>query len=434
MKLSERFLVGFAAVRTNKMRSLLTMLGIVVGVAAVLAMIAIGDGAKLMVLEDLEKLGGANHFRLSRVNWIQRGNRWVRNRSNEYLEYEDVLAIEAECPSVIGVWPRINYYNILVLANGDAEKRTGVIGTSTFYPIGMNWHVGRGRFISENDISNRTKICVLGLEVATELFGEKDPIGEEVKIVLDSSGEFGGWRRNRVVERFTVVGVMQRRGTTVRYGSGGGWSIDNRLLLPVTTMQERLVGHTHIPTFSIQARQIDLIDKTVEEVKAVMRKRHRNQDDFLRVSLMSQEFEQLDKTSKIIKIALGSIAGFSLLVGGIGIMNMMLVSVTERSREIGLRKALGAKRRDILFQFLVEAVFMCSVGGLLGVGLGIFAGQGMANIAVKVVKVIPEWPTVISAQWMVISVAFSAVIGIFFGVYPAIKAAWLSPIEALRAE
>ena len=434
MRLGEGFLIGFTAVRTNKMRSLLTMLGIVVGVAAVLAMIAIGDGAKLMVLEDLEKLGGANHFRLSRANWIQRGNRWVRNRSNEYLEYEDVLAIEAECPSVIGVWPRINYYNILVLANGGAEKRTGVIGTSTFYPIGMNWHVGRGRFISENDISNRTKVCVLGLEVATELFGEKDPIGEEVKIVLDSSGEFGGWRRNRVVERFTVVGVMQRRGTTVRYGSGGGWSIDNRLLLPVTTMQERLVGHTHIPTFSIQARQIDLIDKAVEEVKAVMRKRHRNQDDFLRVSLMSQEFESLDKASKIIKIALGSIAGFSLLIGGIGIMNMMLVSVTERTREIGLRKALGAKRRDILFQFLLEAVFMCGVGGLLGVGLGIFAGQGMANIAVKVVKVVPEWPTVISAQWMVISVAFSAVIGIFFGLYPAVRAARLSPIEALRAE
>ena len=200
MKLSEGFLIGFTAVRTNKMRSLLTMIGIVVGVASVLAMIAIGDGAKLIILDSFEKIGGASHFRLNRNPWIRKGDRWERNRSSEYLEYEDVLAIEAECPSVIGVWPRINYYNILVLANGGAEKRTGVIGTSTFYPIGMNWHVGRGRFILENDISNRTKICVLGLEVATELFGEKDPIGEEVKIVLDSSGEFGDWRRNRVVE------------------------------------------------------------------------------------------------------------------------------------------------------------------------------------------------------------------------------------------
>ena len=153
------------------------------------------------------------------------------------------------------------------------------------------------------------------------------------------------------------------------------------------------------------------------------------------ISILSHKCQHaLDKASKIIKIALGSIAGFSLLVGGIGIMNMMLVSVTERSREIGLRKALGAKRRDILFQFLLEAVFMCGIGGVLGVGLGIFAGQGMANITVKVVKVVPEWPTVISAQWMVISVAFSAVIGIFFGLYPAVRAARLSPIEALRAE
>ena len=200
------------------------------------------------------------------------------------------------------------------------------------------------------------------------------------------------------------------------------------MLLPLTTMQERLVGHTHIPTFSIQAKRIDLIDK------AVMRKRHRNRDDFFRVSLMSQGFEQLDKASKIIKIALGSIAGFSLPVGGIGIMNMMLVSVTERTREIGLRKAVGAKRRDTLFQLLVEAVFMCGVGGLLGIGLGIFAGRGMANIAVKVVKIVPEWTAVISLQWMVISVAFSAVIGIFFGLYPAVKAARLSPIEALRTE
>ena len=434
MKLSEGFLIGFTAIRTNKMRSLLTMIGIVVGVVSVLAMIAIGDGAKLIILDSFEKIGGASHFRLNRNPWIRKGDRWERNRSSEYLTYEDVLAIEAECPSVSGAWCRINYYNILVLANGGAEKRTGVIGVIPFYEIGMSWGPQQGQFISEADITNRTKVCVLAADVSEALFGEKNPIGEEVKVVLDYDGESGGWRPNRVAERFTVVGVMQRRGTTVRYGSGGGWSIDNRLLLPVTTMQERLVGHTHIPTFSIQARQIDLIDKAVEEVKAVMRKRHRNQDDFLRVSLMSQEFESLDKASKIIKIALGSIAGFSLLIGGIGIMNMMLVSVTERTQEIGLRKALGAKRRDILFQFLLESVFMCGVGGLLGVGLGIFAGQGMANIAVKVVKVVPEWPTVISAQWMVISVAFSAVIGIFFGLYPAVRAARLSPIEDLRAE
>ena len=168
--------------------------------------------------------------------------------------------------------------------------------------------------------------------------------------------------------------------------------------------------------------------------QTVIRRRHRNRDDFFEIWEVHRSMDELDKVSSIIKIMLGSIAGFSLLVGGIGIMNMMLVSVTERTREIGLRKAVGAKRREILLQFLIEAVFMCGVGGLLGIGLGIFAGQGMANIAVKVVKIVPEWPAVLSVQWMVISVAFSAVIGIVFGVYPAVKAARLSPIEALRAE
>ena len=430
MKFCEGLLIGFSAIRTNKMRSLLTMLGIVVGVASVLAMIAIGDGAKLLVLEDLEKLGGANHFRLYRNDWIKKGGRWEPNRSGEYLTYEDVLAIEAECPSVSNAWCRINYYNILVLANGGAEARTGVIGTIPLYEIGMSWGPERGRFISEADITNRTKVCVLATDVSEALFGEEDPIGEEVKVVLDHEGWSGGWRPNRVAERFKVVGVMRQRGKVL----GGSWNLDDRLFIPLTTMQERFTGDRHVRSFSIQANSVDHIDQAIDEVRAVLSKRHRNQDDFFKIDVPKAKFAQFEKVSRLIKIVLGGIAGFSLLVGGIGIMNMMLVSVTERSREIGLRKALGAKRRDILFQFLVEAVFMCGAGGLLGVGLGIFAGQGMANIAVKVAKVVPEWPAVISVQWMVISVAFSAVIGIFFGLYPAIKAARLSPIEALRAE
>ncbi len=430
MKLSEGFLIGFTAIRTNKMWSLLTMIGIVVGVASVLSMIAIGDGAKLIILDSFEKIGGANHFRLNRNPWIRKGDRWEPNRSGEYLTYEDVLAIEAECPSVSGAWCRINYYNILVLANGGAEKRTGVIGVIPFYEIGMSWGPQQGRFISEADITNRTKVCVLAADVSEALFGEKNPIGEEVKVVLDYEGWSGGWRPDRVAERFRIVGVMRRRGKVL----GGSWNLDDRLFIPLTTMQERLTGDRHVRSLSIQANSMNHIDQAIDEVKAVLRKRHRNRDDFFKIDVPKEKFAQFEKVSRLIKIALGSIAGFSLLIGGIGIMNMMLVSVTERTREIGLRKALGAKRRDILFQFLLEAVFMCGIGGLLGVGLGIFAGQGMANIAVRVVKIVPEWPAVISVQWMVISVAFSATIGIFFGVYPAIKAAWLSPIEALRAE
>jgi len=169
-------------------------------------------------------------------------------------------------------------------------------------------------------------------------------------------------------------------------------------------------------------------------VRTVIRKRHKNQDDFIRIREMRAGMEQLQKISKMIKIALGSIAGFSLLVGGIGIMNMMLVAVTERTREIGLRKALGAKPLDILAQFLIEAVIMCGVAGAIGIGLGIFAGEGMAMIAVKIAKIVPEWPSVVSMQWVMISVSFSAAVGIFFGMYPAIKASSLPPVEALRKD
>ena len=223
---------------------------------------------------------------------------------------------------------------------------------------------------------------------------------------------------------------MDKRGRSLRFG----WDLDNIVFLPLTTLQERFTGNDYITTLTVITKDIDLINKGIEEVKTVLRTRYHSQDNFFRIRSMKEGMEQLMKISQAIKIALGIIAGFSLFVGGIGIMNMMLVSVTERTREIGLRKAIGAKSQDILFQFLVEAVVMCGVGGLLGIGLGVGAGYGMANIAVKIVKVVDEWPSIISPEWMVISVAVSALIGIVFGVYPAMKAARFSPIKALRTE
>ena len=431
MKLSEGFSIGLRAIGINKMRSLLTMLGIIVGVASVLAMIAVGDGAKTLVLQDADKLGGASQFSMWRGGWIKKNGQWVRNRSSEFLKYDDVVAIEAECPSVELVIPRIpRWGGVLVQAADGSESRTGYNGVDSHFPIGMNWEVGSGRFFTETEFNDRQKVCVIGSELATELFGDDDPIGKEIKVARSADWEVKWEERERVMVRFTVVGVMGTRGRSLRFG----WNLDNILFLPLTTAQERFTGNDHVTMFTVKAKHIDLIDKAQEEVKAVMRKQHRNQDDFFHIWVLNESMEQLNKISWVIKITLGSIAGFSLLVGGIGIMNMMLVSVTERTREIGLRKAIGAKRRDILFQFLVEAVVMCSVGGLLGIGLGIGAGYGMANIAVKIVKVVPEWPAVISTQWIIISVAFSAFIGIIFGVYPAVKAAQLSPIEALRTE
>ena len=433
MRLFEGLSIGISAIRANKMRSLLTMLGIIIGVAAVLAMIAIGDGAKVIVMKDAQKLGGANQFTMYRTWYKQVNGRWTRVRSNEYMEYEDVLAIEAECPSVSAVTPRIpEWRGSLIQAADGSETRAGYNGVDATYKIAMDWDLQEGRFISDEDVQNATKICVLGDEVATELFGETSPLGQEIKIAK-GSGRYDKWGRRdskRSTERFTVVGTMMPRGRSLRFG----WSYDNLVFIPISTVQERFTGNDRIQDIVVYAHTVEDVPKAIEEVKAVIRKRHKNQDDFIRIFEMRSGMAQLEKISKMIKIALGSIAGFSLLVGGIGIMNMMLVAVSERTREIGLRKALGAKSVNILAQFLMEAVILCGVGGAIGVGLGMFAGEGMALLAVKIAKIVPEWPAVISTQWILISVSFSAMIGILFGLYPAVKASSLSPIEALRTE
>ncbi len=433
MRIFEGLSVGISAIRSNKLRSLLTMLGIIIGVASVLAMISIGDGAKEIVLQDAQKLGGVNQFTMYRSSYKRVGSRWMPNRSNEYFKYEDVLAIEAECPSVKVVVPRIpEWRGVQIQAADGSETRSGYNGVNASFSEAMDWKIQEGRFISDEDIENKAKICVLGTEVALNLFGNKSPINQEIKIGR-GGGRFDRYGRGdqvRIAERFTVVGTMEGRGRSLRFG----WNLDDMVFIPITTAQERFTGNDHIVMLSVHANTVDDVPKAIEEVKAVMRTRHKNQDDFFSLRDMREGMAQLDKISKVIKIALGSIAGFSLLVGGIGIMNMMLVAVSERTREIGLRKALGAKRLDIMLQFLIESVVMCIIGGAIGVGLGYLAGEGMALLAVKIVKMVPDWPSVISMQWVIISVSFSALIGISFGLYPALKASALSPIEALRTE
>ena len=433
MRLIEGLSIGISAIRANKMRSLLTMLGIIIGIASVLAMIAIGDGAKEIVIQDAQKMGGATRITLYQTSYKRENNRWVRIRSNEYMEYEDVRAIEAECPSVSTVTPRIaDWRGVLMQSPDGSETRAGYNGVDASYTTAMDWDVQEGRFITDGDVENAARICVLGDELATELFGNESPIGQEIKIVkrISYRDQWGRRTRRRSTERLTVVGTLMPRGTSLQFG----WSYDNLAFIPVSTVQERFTGDDELGSIMVFANNVDAVPKAIEEVKTVIRKRHRNQDDFIRIRAMRSGMAQLEKISKMIKIALGSIAGFSLLVGGIGIMNMMLVAVTERTREIGLRKALGAKSLDILAQFLMEAVIMCGVGGAIGIGLGIFAGEGMAMLAVKIAKIVPEWPSVISMQWIMISVSFSAAIGIAFGMYPAIKASTLQPVEALRKD
>ena len=432
MRIFEGMSVAISAIRRNKMRSLLTMLGIIIGIASVLAMIAIGDGAKEIVRQDVQKLGGANQFFVLRSRHKRVNNRLVRIRHNEYLKYGDVLAIEAECPSVSAATPQIwNWGGVLIQAAGGTETRAGWNGVDANYTTIMDWNLKEGRFITDEDVRNASRVCVLGDEVATALFGDKSPLGQEIKIARDSDyhNRFGVKKEGRrFTERFTVVGTFVPRGTNLRFGV----SFDSLAFIPVSTSQKRFIGTDEVQNITVHAHSVKDVPKAVEEVKSILRKRHRNQDDFIYIFEMHKGMAQLDKISRIIKITLGSIAGFSLFVGGIGIMNMMLVAVTERTREIGLRKALGAKSLDILLQFLTEAVIMCGVGGAIGVGLGMLAGEGMAMLAVKIVRIVPEWPAVISLQWILISVSVSAIIGISFGLYPALKASSLTPIEALR--
>ena len=417
MKLYEGILTGLSAILQEKMRSALTMFGIIIGVAAVLAMLAVGEGAKRIVMREFEKYG--SHFTVRRNPWIWRGDRVFPNRSGEHLKYEDVLAIEAECPAVESVIPSIAD-EVLAQTEGGASKWTEYDGVNSYFPIGMKWEIKQGRFFSEDEFNNRRKVCTLGVEVATELFGNQNPIGKEIKLSLQGGRS----------ERFIILGVMAERGTSLQYG----FSWDDIVFIPLTTAQDRFKGKHYVNDLSVRAIDADSIEKAAAEVMSVLRKRHRNQDNFFDISFHTAAVKELDKISRIIKIMLSSIAAFSLFVGSVGIMNMMLVSVNQRTREIGIRRAIGAKRRDIFLQFLIEAIVMCGIGGLFGIGLGIGTGYVCSYIAVKIVKVIPHWPVVISPQWMVVSVSISACIGILFGLYPALRASHLSPIEALRTE
>ena len=213
-----------------------------------------------------------------------------------------------------------------------------------------------------------------------------------------------------------------------------GFSFDDLVFMPITTVQKRFIGNNRIPQIAVHVHTVKNMPQAIAEVKTVIRKRHRNKDDFFGTFDVRLGLARLMKISTLIKTALGSIAGFSLLVGGIGIMNMMLVAVGERTREIGLRKACGAKRSNIFLQFLSESIILCSIGGIFGVGLGVFASKGMAHIAMRIVKIVSEWPAVLSPQWILISIFFSMLLGAGFGLYPAIKAVRMSPIEALRTE
>jgi putative ABC transport system permease protein len=411
MALLENIRIALRALMANKMRAALTMLGIIIGVGAVIALMSAGKGVERFVQESFQSVGSNLLFvfpgTLEGGSSVQRAEMTY----GDYVALSDPFLV----PDASGVAPELSSGASVVA--GQRDIRTDIAGVTPEYMFLRNLEVAEGSFVSDSDVSTRSRVAVLGSRAYARLFEEGAyAVGQTIKI-------------NRIP--FRVIGVMEEKG-----GSGFG-SADSTIYVPITTAQARLypqlrsrTGEALLSTVYIQAADESVMDQVADQVAEVLRQRHgitfRDDDDFTIIKQTDIVAIAGDVTA-VLTIFLGAIAGISLLVGGIGIMNIMLVSVTERTREIGIRKAVGAKRRDIRVQFLMEAVILALIGGLVGIALGIAGSTAIASLAEQFVPVV-TWDTILLAT------GFSVAVGLFFGIYPANRAAGLNPIDALRYE
>lgn len=397
--------IALRALRRNKLRSFLTMLGIIIGVGAVIAMVATGEGAKAMVRAQIATLG--TNVLVILPGTVTQGGVRTGSGGVRTLVDSDAKAIMEEIPAVAFASPSLRRTEQVVA--GNQNWATLVQGIAPEFQQIRDWQVEEGRFINQADVDNAAKVALIGQTVANNLFGNEDPIDGIVRI--------------RKIP-FRVIGVLGAKGQT-----GQGTDQDDVVMMPYTTMQKRIMGITHVQGIVVSAVSADKTQEAQQQITALLRQRHRiqaDQDDDFFIRNLSDIAEAASNTAKVMAMLLGSIASVSLLVGGIGIMNIMLVSVTERTREIGIRMAVGARSRDIMLQFIVEAVVMAASGGALGILLGIGSSTLLNRLA--------EWPTLISPGIVSVAFLFSGAVGVFFGFYPAQKAAHLDPIEALRYE
>jgi putative ABC transport system permease protein len=405
MRLVPTFNVAFRALRRNKMRSVLTALGIIIGVGAVIAMVGIGNGAKAQVEAQIASLGqnvilifsGSTTSSGIRTGWGGAGT----------LRIEDAEAIRREVPGVIGVSEEV--VSTTQVAAGNQNWFTRVYGESADYFDIRQWPLADGAPFTPQDVRSANKVCVIGRTTATQVYGNEDPVGQILRI--------------KEVP-FTIVGVLTPKGLSTQ-----GVDQDDIVIMPYTSAMKRVIGGTNLRNINVQIGDGQQVDAAQQQIISLLRQRHNirpGRDDDFTVRNQQEIAEAATATSRVMTVLLGAIAGVSLMVGGIGIMNIMLVSVTERTREIGVRMAVGAHGSDILTQFLIEAVTLSSVGGVIGIVCGIGAS--------RILSIYAHWPTLISLSSVAIAFLFSAAVGVFFGFYPARKAAALDPIEALRYE
>jgi putative ABC transport system permease protein len=405
VRVGSTFNVAFRALRRNKMRSVLTALGIIIGVGAVIAMVGIGNGAKSQVEAQIASLGqnvilifsGSTTSSGIRTGWGGAGT----------LKIEDAEAIRREIPGVVAVSEEVR--SITQVAAGNQNWSTQVLGESAEYFDIRQWPLADGAPFTPQDVRSANKVCVVGRTTATQIYGNENPVGQILRI------------KN---VPFVITGVLTPKGLSPQ-----GVDQDDIVIMPYTSAMKRVVGGTTLRGMNVQIGDATEMTAAQQQIIALLRQRHNirpGRDDDFTVRTQQEIAETATETSKVMTLLLGAIAGVSLVVGGIGIMNIMLVSVTERTREIGVRMAVGAHGSDILTQFLIEAVTLSSVGGVIGIICGIGASQFLAWKF--------QWPTLISISSIAIAFLFSAAVGIFFGFYPARQAAALDPIEALRYE
>lgn len=402
------FKIALRSLRINKMRSVLTSLGIIIGVSAVIIMLSVGEGAKGKISKDISSMGSNLLMVMSGASTS--GGVRLGGGSKPTLTVKDAEAIAKDCPSVLNVAPIISGSKQVVFANQNWS--TGIYGITPTYITQGLWDIDEGRAITDEDVQNSTKVAVLGATVVTNLFGDLDPVGKTIRIAGLP---------------FRVVGVLKSKGQ-----SGMGQDKDDTVLIPLSTGQKKLFG-TDFPGvvkfINVQAKSENDIDSAQDEITEVLHERHnigQNKDDDFTIRNFTQMLETIKSATNTMTILLGAIASVSLLVGGIGIMNIMLVSVTERTKEIGIRMAIGAKASDIRMQFLIEALLLSLAGGLIGVIIGVLVAES--------VQLFTDLKIVIVPFSIIISFGFSGLVGIGFGYYPAYKASLLNPIDALRYE